>query len=109
MSRTDGPITKEIFEHLVRLAQFELSSDEAEYLRLELNGQMESIRQLAAIAIEDDTEITSHGVPYDESTRPGIREDEPRPSELADEILRGAPDTDERYIVVPDIPHEELE
>jgi aspartyl/glutamyl-tRNA(Asn/Gln) amidotransferase C subunit len=108
-SETNEPITKEIFDHLVRLAQFELTDEEAIYLRSELNGQLESIRQLASIEIRDETPITSHGVPYDASNRPAIREDVARPSDLAEGILSGAPETDERYIVVPDIPHEELD
>lgn len=102
------PINLQVFAHLVELAQFELEEGEAEYLRAELNGQMKAIRQLEAIEVDDDVPITSHGVPYAGGVRPEIRDDIPRPSERADEILDGAPETDDRYIVVPDIPREEL-
>lgn len=102
------PITPRVFAHLVELAQFELSEEEGDYLRRELNGQMKSIRQLEAIELDDDVPITSHGVPYTPEIRPQVRSDETRPSDRADAILDGAPETDDRYIVVPDIPHEEL-
>jgi aspartyl-tRNA(Asn)/glutamyl-tRNA(Gln) amidotransferase subunit C len=120
LERTDGVpekdaagqsdvITKQVFDHLVDLAQFELSEDEAEYLRRELNGQMESIRQLGAIDIDGDVPITTHGVPYRPGTRPSPRSDEIEASGLADAILEAAPEREDRYIVVPDIPHEALE
>ncbi|MGA9534007.1 MAG: aspartyl/glutamyl-tRNA amidotransferase subunit C [Anaerolineales bacterium] len=108
-SRPDEAISKDVFDHLVGLAQFELSADEGEYLRRELNGQMESIRQLGAIELGEDIPIASHGVPYELDIRPPVREDEIEPSTLADAIVERAPETEDRFIVVPDIPHEELE
>lgn len=107
-AQNQAPVTPEMFAHLVQLAQFELDEGEAEYLRSELNGQMKAIRQLEAIEVDDEVPITSHGVPYAQDIRPEIRDDVPRPSESADDILEGAPETYDRYIVVPDIPHEEL-
>lgn len=107
-SKSDGPITPNVFEHLVKLAQFELSDEEASYLRRELNGQMRAIRQLEAIEVQDDVPITSHGVPYPEEIRPEIRRDVARNSELADDILAAGPETEDRFFVVPDIPHEDL-
>ena len=47
----DG-ITQAIFNHLVDLAAFRLEAEEAEYLRRELNGQLEAIRELEAIPKE---------------------------------------------------------
>jgi Asp-tRNA(Asn)/Glu-tRNA(Gln) amidotransferase C subunit len=38
-----------------------------------------------------------------------LRSDQSETCPLADDILAQAPEVDERYIVVPDIPHEELE
>lgn len=102
-------ISQEVFDHLVDLAQFELSAEEAEYLRHELNGQMASIRQLGAIEVDESVPIASHGVPYPREIRPPIRDDEIKSSGLADAILGGAPEREDRYVVVPDIPHEDLE
>jgi aspartyl/glutamyl-tRNA(Asn/Gln) amidotransferase C subunit len=101
--------TPEIFDHLVELAELELSEDEAEYLRRELNTQLSAVRELEAIQLTPDIAITTHGVPYTEETRPPLREDVIEPCEEANEILEGAAQVFERYIVVPDIPTEELE
>jgi aspartyl-tRNA(Asn)/glutamyl-tRNA(Gln) amidotransferase subunit C len=107
--KQEGNITPEIFEHLTRLASLELDPEEAEYLRRELNQQMRAIAELEAIEIDPGLPITSHGVPYTPASSPGLRSDQSEPCPLADDILAQAPEVDERYIVVPDIPHEELE
>jgi aspartyl/glutamyl-tRNA(Asn/Gln) amidotransferase C subunit len=101
--------TVDIFNHLVQLAAFKLEADEAIYLREELNSQLKSIRELEAIEVDDEIPITSHGVPYTDSISLPLREDEIEPSEEADDILEQAPEVDSRFIVSPDIPHEELE
>lgn len=105
----EDEISQQVFDHLVRLAALELEPEEAAYLRAELNGQLKSIRELEAIEVEDGTPITSHGVPYGSGRRPPLREDQARSSGLADAILEQAPDVEERRVVVPDIPQEELE
>ena len=102
-------ITQEIFNHLVQLAAFELSQEEGEYLRKELNAQLGAIRELEAIEIDPEVPITSHGVPFPPAITPALREDEIRDCPEAEDILAGAPSTNERYIIVPYIPHEELE
>ena len=102
-------ISEAIFRHLVDLAAIHLEEDEGEYLRRELNGQLKAIRELEAIEIEDDVSITSHGVPYTQEMRLPLRQDRIEECAAADEILQQAPDVDERSIVVPDIPHEDLD
>jgi aspartyl-tRNA(Asn)/glutamyl-tRNA(Gln) amidotransferase subunit C len=102
-------ITQEIFDHLVGLAELDLTPQEADYLRRELNGQLKSIRALEAIEVDARVPITSHGVPYTPDTRPPLREDRITPSGESDAILAQAPEREDRYIVVPDIPVEELE
>ncbi len=102
-------ITKEIFDHLVELAAFELDEQEASYLLSELNDQLRSVGELEAIEIEGDVSITSHGVPYTDAISLPLREDVVEECEEADDILDQAPEVEERYIVVPDIPHEALE
>jgi aspartyl-tRNA(Asn)/glutamyl-tRNA(Gln) amidotransferase subunit C len=101
-------ITPPIFDHLVELAALELEPDEAAYLRRELNHQLEAIRELEAIQVDPATPITSHGVDYTPEISPLPRPDESRPCSEADEILAQAPETDGRYIAVPDIPHTDL-
>ena len=102
-------VTPEIFRHLVDLAALELDEGEAEYLRRQLNGQLKAIAELESIELDPQTSVTSHGVPYPAGIRPPLRADEIRPAHEADDILAQAPETEERYIVVPDIPHTDLE
>ena len=102
-------ITPQLFEHLVNLAALELSPEEAEYLRRELNNQIKAIRELEAIPLEENTPITSHGVPYTPEITPAIRPDEWQPHPHPEKILAQAPETEDGYVVVPDIPHIELE
>ena len=109
MNTGSEPITPEVFEHLVKLAELELDSTEAEYLRGELNSQLRAIRELEAIEIPIDTPITSHGIPYGSDARRPLREDVIEPCPEADDILAQAPEVEDRYVVVPDIPHTELE
>jgi len=102
-------ITLDIFNHLVDLAAFELSSEEGEYLREELNEQLRAIHELEAIEVSDEIPITSHGVPYSAAIMPPLREDIIEICPEADDIIDQAPEVEERYIVVPDIPSEALE
>jgi aspartyl-tRNA(Asn)/glutamyl-tRNA(Gln) amidotransferase subunit C len=106
---TRGEISPEVFAHLVELAALALDPDESEYLRQQLNGQLRAIRALDAIELDEDLPITSHGVPYSAEQRPRIRGDAARESAQADAILDQAPEVQNRYLVVPDIPQEALE
>ncbi len=102
-------ITVDIFKHLVNLAALELPAEEGEYLRKELNEQLRAIRELEAIEVSEEISITSHGVPYSAAIAPSLREDIIEVCPEADDILAQAPEVEERYIVVPDIPSEALE
>jgi len=101
-------ITKEIFNHLVELAALDMDEQEADYLRRELNGQLKAIRELEAIEIADDVAITSHGVPYTVEISAPLREDIVDPCAESEDILSQAPQVEDRFFVVPDIPHEDL-
>lgn len=102
-------ITPELFDHLVELAALELSPPEAEYLRQQLNNQLKALQELVAIPLEESIPPALHGVSFPAEIRPPIREDEWLPSPQVEAILKQAPELDERYIVVPDIPHQDLE
>jgi Asp-tRNA(Asn)/Glu-tRNA(Gln) amidotransferase C subunit len=69
-------ITAELFDHLVALAALQLSAQEAEYLRGELNNQLKAIHELEAIPLSPETEIPSHGVPYTAAIRLAVRADD---------------------------------
>lgn len=102
-------ITPELFEHLVQLAALELSAEEADYLRRELNNQLNAVHELEAIHVNDSTPVTTHGVPYTSQTSPPAREDEWIPYPHPEDILVQAPETEDGYIAVPEIPHTDLE
>lgn len=101
-------ITPEVFYHLVELAALELSPTEGEYIRRQLNNQLKAVHELQKIPLDPDVPVASHGVNYTLDISPAIREDilvkHPKPSELLD----CAPEVDDNYIIVPEIPHQEL-
>jgi aspartyl/glutamyl-tRNA(Asn/Gln) amidotransferase C subunit len=101
-------ITPELFAHLVHLAALELSPEESEYLRHELNNQLKAIHELEAIPLGEATQVTSHGVPYTPAITPPIRLDEWQPYSAPEGIVSQSPYTEDNYIVVPDIKHTDL-
>ena len=102
------PITPELFVYLSELAAIELAPDEAEYLRRELNQQLKAVEELERIAIADDVPPAARGVPYPARSRPALRSDTPVASDLAAALLAGAPEADDAYFNVPEIPHQDL-
>lgn len=102
-------ISPELFLHLVELAALELTPEEGEYLRGQLNGQLKAIAELERIPIPDDVPPAAHGVAFPAAIRPNQRADEAKvDASLAERILQQAPEIDERYFVVPEIPHTDL-
>jgi aspartyl/glutamyl-tRNA(Asn/Gln) amidotransferase C subunit len=102
-------ITPELFTRLVELAALELTPQEAEYLRGQLNGQLKAIAELERIPVSDDIPLAAHGVAYPPSIRPPLRADQAYVDPaLAERILRLAPEAEEGYFAVLDIPHESL-
>ena len=107
--KTSDQISPELFEHLVHLAALELPTEEAEYLRSELNNQLKAIHELEAIPLDSEIPATSHGVPYTPLITPALRDDEWIACPNPEDIVEQAPEVEEGYVVVPDIPHTELE
>jgi aspartyl/glutamyl-tRNA(Asn/Gln) amidotransferase C subunit len=103
------PITPELFQHLVQLAALELGAEEAEYIRRQLNNQLKAINELEAIPLDEALPATTHNVPYPSEITPPIRSDEWIACPNPDEILGQAPQTEDRYVIVPEIPHTELD
>lgn len=104
----DDIITQETFAHLVDLAALQLDAEEAEYLRKQLNNQLKAIHELEAIPLEEDVPITSHGVPYPPAISPAPRKDTWYPYPNPEDIIGQAPQAEDGYIIVPDIPHTDL-
>lgn len=101
-------ITPELFAYLAKLAAFELPFEEAEYLRAQLNNQLNSVRELEAIPLEESIEISLYGVPFTPEISSKPRNDDWQPFPDASEILAQAPEVEDGYFVVPEIPHTEL-
>lgn len=102
-------ITPDVFEKLVKLAALELEPEEAEYLRGQLNNQLRTVHELVDIPLSADVPLASHGVPYPVEISSALRKDSWMPFAQPEEILEGAPQTEENYFVVPEIPHTRLE
>ena len=102
-------ITPDIFIHLVDLAALDLTPEQGEYLRRELNNQLKAIHELEAIPLDASVPISLHGVPYPRDICPPLRADEWHPYADSQLIIAQAPQSADGYIVVPDIPHTTLE
>ncbi len=102
-------ISPDLFNHLVELAALELSPEEAEYLRDQMNKQLKSIEELAAIPIPEGTPSAAHGVPFPAELRAALRKDTQVQAPEAADIRDGAPQTSDGYFVVPEIPHQDLD
>ena len=109
MGVSQEKITREIFDHLVDLAEFKLDEKESQYLLKEMNAQLGAIGQLAAIEIEDGLPPVSRGVPYPPERKQPLRDDKEVPFDDSARIIAQAPELEDGYIVVPDIPHTTLE
>lgn len=102
-------LSAEVFQRLVHLAALELDETESEYLRKQLNNQLKSIDELSSIPVDVSVPPARHGVPFPEEISPALRPDQWIPYPNPDEILAQAPQTEERYYVVPEIPHTKLD
>jgi aspartyl-tRNA(Asn)/glutamyl-tRNA(Gln) amidotransferase subunit C len=102
-------ITPEIFKKLVGLASLDVGEEEGEYLRQELNNQLSSVAELEAIPLDEDLKVTSHGVAYTTEITPAMREDKLDSSKEPEKMLANAPESEDGYFVVPNIPIEGLE
>jgi aspartyl-tRNA(Asn)/glutamyl-tRNA(Gln) amidotransferase subunit C len=102
-------ITRELFDHLVQLAALELDDAQKDYLLAEMNKQLGAIRELDAIELDDHLTPASHGVPYPAEHKPPLREDIWSPNSTPGAITAQAPQFEDGYLIVPDIPHTTLE
>ena len=93
-----GPsrISIEQVEHVARLARLELSAEEKERMRNELDGILSYIDKLRALDTSG-VEPTSHVVELENV----LRADEPRPSWPRDVVLEQAPDPADGAFRVP--------
>ena len=102
-------ISLDLFAHLVDLAALELAPEETDYLRRQMNNQLKAIKELASIPLDSEIEVTPHGIAYSPEISAKRRNDEwsayPDPGLL----LKQSPEIENDYIIVPEIPHKDLD
>ncbi len=94
---TDGNVISEAqVAHLARLARLALDADEQRRLTQQLNAILTYMEQLNEVPTED-VEPTAHVFDLVNVYRP----DEPRRTLTTDAALSNAPETEQRFFVVP--------
>lgn len=91
-------ITSDNVRHVARLARITLSDEQVEIFRKQLNDIVEYVEKLNEIETSN-IEPTSHIVPLNNI----FREDSMIPSLPRQEMLKNAPDSNERFYIVPKI------
>ena len=94
-SREDGA-------RLASLARIELRPDELDRLSQELGVILDAVATVQQVA-GDDVPATSHPMPLTNVTRP----DEPRPCLPVEDVLAGAPESEQQRFRVPRILEED--
>ncbi|MDR5709416.1 MAG: Asp-tRNA(Asn)/Glu-tRNA(Gln) amidotransferase subunit GatC [Armatimonadota bacterium] len=89
-------IDRELVAHIARLSRLELTEEELDRYRLQLNTILEYFGRLLELPTEG-VETTSHPIPVTNV----FREDGVTPSLPAEEVLAMAPQTRDGYFVVP--------
>ena len=89
-------ITRDEVLHVARLARLELTDDEVERFREQLNAILEAVGKVSELDLAD-VEPTAHPLDLVNTWR----EDEPRPSFSVDEALSNAPDREGDFFRVP--------
>jgi aspartyl-tRNA(Asn)/glutamyl-tRNA(Gln) amidotransferase subunit C len=102
-------IEPEMFTHLVELASFEFEADQADYLREQLNRQLKTIEELAAVPLDDSLPTEIHGVRYPAENRQPLRPDKSSEFKDSDLLTTQFPRFEDGYVIVPVIPHQELD
>lgn len=102
-------ISPELFAHLVDLAALELTADEGDYLRRQLNNQLKAIKELVSIPLDSEMVVAPHGIAYSPEISSKNRKDEWNAYPDPELLLKQAPEIEDGYIIVPEIPHKDLD
>jgi aspartyl-tRNA(Asn)/glutamyl-tRNA(Gln) amidotransferase subunit C len=81
--------------HLARIA---VAEDEVEHLRGELNAILAFVEQLSEVDVEGVEPMTSV-IPMEMKKRPDVIND----GDIADDIVRNAPETENHFFLVPKV------
>ena len=91
-------LTREEVKFIAGLARLELSEDEMQRYRNQLSQILAYFQQLEQLDTEEIQPTTSFLF-----EKPPLRHDQPQPGLTTDELLKNAPETDERLFRVPPI------
>jgi aspartyl-tRNA(Asn)/glutamyl-tRNA(Gln) amidotransferase subunit C len=89
-------ISRDEVLHVARLARLELTDNEVERFREQLNAILEAVGKVSELDLAD-VEPTAHPLDLVNTWR----QDEPRPSLSVDEALSNAPDREGDFFRVP--------
>jgi aspartyl-tRNA(Asn)/glutamyl-tRNA(Gln) amidotransferase subunit C len=95
-------ITRQDVLHVAELAHLELSEAEVETFRQQLDSilsYMEKLNELDTTGVEPMAQVLA-GV---SASQPALRQDEPRPCDVAKDVLSRAPDPRLPYFRVPKV------
>ncbi len=95
-------ISREDVLHVAELAHLELTEAEVETFQRQLDSiltYMEKLNELDTSRVEPMAQVLAG----DASESPALRDDSPKPCDVAEEVLRGAPDPSAPYFRVPKV------
>ncbi|MBI5231296.1 MAG: Asp-tRNA(Asn)/Glu-tRNA(Gln) amidotransferase subunit GatC [Coriobacteriales bacterium] len=91
-------LSEEEVRHVAMLARLQLTDEEVESLRTDLNSILDYVDQLQKLELAD-VDPMEHPIPTVNVTRP----DEPRPVLSREDALRNAPESQDGAFVIPRI------
>ncbi|MCC7348213.1 MAG: Asp-tRNA(Asn)/Glu-tRNA(Gln) amidotransferase subunit GatC [Variibacter sp.] len=91
-------VDAETVRRIAHLARIAVQENEVEHLRGELNAILAFVEQLGEVDVEGVEPMTSVT-----PMRMKMREDVVNDGEIADDIVRNAPATDDHYFLVPKV------
>jgi aspartyl-tRNA(Asn)/glutamyl-tRNA(Gln) amidotransferase subunit C len=94
-------ITREEVLRVAQLAHLELSAEEVEMYRGQLDEILSYVGKLQELDVTNVEPMAQ--VAFTESGEPKLRNDEPRPCNVADAVLANAPDSAKPFFRVPKV------
>ncbi|HMO27487.1 MAG TPA: Asp-tRNA(Asn)/Glu-tRNA(Gln) amidotransferase subunit GatC [Tepidisphaeraceae bacterium] len=93
-----SPITPEQVRHVAKLARLAIPEADIPRLSQQLAGILDYVAHISEVNVEG-VEPMAHALPLTNV----LRDDEPRPGLAIEDVLRNAPDTDDRFFKVPKV------
>ena len=101
-------LDRKTFDYLVELAALALEKEEADYIFAEMNKQIQTIEELLAIPIPEDSWQALHGVSFTPENSPELRQDVHTEFDDRQGLASQVPNWRDGYIYVPETTHTTL-